>query len=555
MLTDIEISGQTKLKPITEIAKMLDITPEDLEMYGDYKAKIKKSYQDKISKNPDGKLVLVTAVNPTPAGEGKTTTTIGLGQALWKIGKKSLICLREPSLGPVFGMKGGAAGGGYAQIAPMTDINLHFTGDFHAITSAHLLLSAAIDNHIYWGNELNIDTNTLTWKRAYDVNDRALRNFTYSANGKGENTQQGSAMITTASEIMAIFCLASDIADLKKRLGNILFGYNSDGNPLYARDLGIHGAMTALLKDAIQPNLVQTLEGTPCIVHGGPFANIAHGCNSLIATKMALKMSPYTITEAGFGSDLGAEKFFDIKCQMGGLKPDAVVLVATIQSIKYNGGVGVSDLKKENTEAVTKGLCNLEKHIENMQKYNIPLIVCLNKFESDSDAEIEIVKKLCQEKNVSFEIAEGFAKGGEGMKDLANTLIHTLEEEVSNFTPIYNTSESIEEKIGKVAKEIYGASGFEFSKKAKQSLETIKKLGFTDTPICIAKTPVSFSDNPKLLGRPEGFTLKIQDIVLSAGAGFIVVIAGSVMTMPGLARRSNFEKIDIDENGEIVGLN
>lgn len=354
MLTDIQISQQTKLKPITEIAKMLDIASEDLELYGDHKAKIKKSYQEKITNNPDGKLILVTAVNPTPAGEGKTTTTIGLGQAMWKIGKKSTICLREPSLGPVFGMKGGAAGGGYAQIAPMTDINLHFTGDFHAITSAHLLLSAAIDNHIYWGNELKIDPQNIIWKRAYDVNDRAMRRFSYSANGKSENTQKGSTMITTASEIMAIFCLASDIHDLRERLGNIIFAYNTDGEPLYARDLKVHGAMTVLLKDAIQPNLVQTLEGTPCIVHGGPFANIAHGCNSLIATKMALKMSPYTITEAGFGSDLGAEKFFDIKCQIGNLKPDAVVLVATIQSIKYNGGVSVKDLKEENAEAVKK---------------------------------------------------------------------------------------------------------------------------------------------------------------------------------------------------------
>ncbi|RKW21937.1 formate--tetrahydrofolate ligase [Candidatus Gracilibacteria bacterium] len=557
MLSDIEISKNAKKLDIREIAKKLDIDEKYLELYGTNKAKLSNEFLQKIKNNKNGKLILVTACNPIPAGEGKTTTTIGLGQAMWKIGKKSAICLREPALGPVFGLKGGATGGGYSQIVPMEDINLHFTGDFHAITSAHLLLSAAIDNHIFWGNELKIDTKNIVWKRAFDVNDRALRKFSYSSDGKNSPSENisSSAMITTASEIMAIFCLAKDIFDLKKKISEIIFAYDLDGKPLKVKDLKIEGAMTALLKEAIKPNIVQTLENTPCFVHGGPFANIAHGCNSLIATKTALKVSDFVITEAGFGSDLGAEKFFDIKCRIGDLKPDAVVLVSTINSIKYNAGVSLENLEKPDLEALQKGIVNLEKHIENISKYGLPIIICLNKFSTDTDEEINFVKNFATKKGVSFEVGEGFAKGGDGMTNLAKKLVNILENSKNNFDFLYEKNISLKQKIEKIVTEIYGGSGVKYSQKAEESIKNLEKLGFGDFPVCIAKTPVSLSDDPSLLGRPKDFFINITDLSVSAGAGFVVAFAGNIMTMPGLPKSPNALKIDIDEKGEIVGLN
>ncbi|MDD2515957.1 MAG: formate--tetrahydrofolate ligase [Candidatus Gracilibacteria bacterium] len=565
MFSDIEISQNAKLQKIKEIASKIGITEDELELYGDYKAKIKDGVWEKVKNNPDGKLILVTAINPTPAGEGKTTTTIGLGQAMWKNGKKSLICLREPSLGPVMGLKGGATGGGYAQVVPMDDINLHFTGDIHAVTSAHLLLSAVIDNHVFQGNELEIDISRITWKRAADVNDRALRKMNYSPDGKNregdtESSSEGRTriesgfMITTASEIMSILCLASSMSDLKNRIANIIFAYSKSGKALKVKDLKIEGAMTTLLKDAIKPNLVQTLENTPCIIHGGPFANIAHGCNSIIATKLALKLSPYVITEAGFGSDLGAEKFFDIKCRIGGLKPNLVILVATVRSLKYNGGIVVADLKKENLEALASGICNLEKHIENMKKFNIPVMVCLNRFDSDTEAELDFVNNKCLALGVEFEIGEGFAKGGEGMLNLANKTVNIVDNDNSEFQFLYNEKAGIKEKIEKIAIDFYGGDGVNYEEGVSEYIAELEKNGFGNLPICMAKTQYSLTDNPKILGRPTGFKINIKEIKLSAGAGFLVVISGDIMTMPGLPKEPNALKIDIFEDGRIVEL-
>ncbi|MDP2090824.1 MAG: formate--tetrahydrofolate ligase [Candidatus Gracilibacteria bacterium] len=564
MLSDIEISQKCDMKHISEIAKKIGISSDELEFYGDYKAKIKDTLLEKIKNNKYGKLILVTAVSPTPMGEGKTTTTIGLGDAMCKIGKKSMIALREPSLGPVMGMKGGATGGGYSQVVPMEDINLHFTGDFHAITSAHLLLSACIDNHIYYGNELNIDKDNIIWKRAIDVNDRALRSFDYSFDGKQEHINHNSGFtITTASEIMAIFCLASDIFDLKYRLGEIIFAYDKSGKALKVSYLKIQGAMTALLKDAIKPNIVQTLEANPCIIHGGPFANIAHGCNSIIATKTAMKMADYTVTEAGFGSDLGAEKFMDIKCRIGEIKPDLIILVATIKSIKYNSGIRIPPEahinpelnEQENLEALEIGFCNLEKHIENMKKYGLPIVVCLNRFNTDTEKEIEFVKNKCEKLGAEFELGEGFMKGGEGMVSLAKKVVKLLDEtSENNFKYLYETNIDIKSKIEKIVTEIYGGAGVKYSEESEKQIEKLSSLGYDNTPVCIAKTPLSFSDNPELLGSPRGFTLEVKEVKISSGAGFIVVIAGNIMTMPGLSKIPNATKIDIDSRGKIFGL-
>lgn len=553
MKTDIEIAREGKKLPIAEVAKKIGIDENSLELYGKYKAKISQSFINSLQNNKDGKLVLVTAINPTPAGEGKTTTTIGLGQALWKLGKKSMIALREPSLGPCFGMKGGATGGGYAQVVPMEDINLHFTGDIHAITSAHNLLASMIDNHIYHGNKLNIDTNNIKWKRVLDLNDRSLRNIVIGLNNNGKCREDG-FMITVASEIMAILCLATDIQNLKEMVGNILVAYNTQGEPIYAKDLKAEGSLAVLLKDAIKPNLVQTLEGTPAIIHGGPFANIAHGCNSIIATKTALKLVDYVVTEAGFGADLGAEKFFDIKCRKANLKPNAVVLVATIKALKYNGGVKKDELSIENLDALKIGIVNLEKHIQNLKKYNIPVIVALNKYTSDTKAEIEYVKNYCKNLGVDFSICEGWEKGGEGAIDLANIVLKNIDNKESNFKVLYEDNLSLIDKIKKVATEIYGADDVEFSSLAKKEMKKIKELDKENLPICIAKTQYSFSDNKNLLGAPKNFKITINDIKLSNGAGFIVCIAGDIMTMPGLPKVPAAENIDIDENGEIIGL-
>ncbi len=557
MFTDIQISQQAKLLDIREIAKKLDISEEFLELYGNKKAKISQKFLQKIAQNPrkPWKLILVTACNPIPAWEGKTTTTIGLGQALWKLGHKSLICLREPSLGPVFGVKWWATGGWYAQVVPMEDINLHFTGDFHAITSAHLLLSASIDNHIYFGNELQIDVNNIVWKRAFDVNDRALRNFSYSFDGKNSWNISSGAMITTASEIMAIFCLASDIFDLKKRLGNIIFAYDIHGKPLQVKDLGIEWSLAALLKDAIKPNLVQTLENTPCLIHGGPFANIAHGCNSIIATKLGQQLTDFVVTEAGFGSDLWAEKFLDIKCRIGNIKPDAVVLVSTLNSIKYNAGIPVSELHIPNISVLEKWIENLEKHIENLQKYHLPIVICLNKFASDAQEEIDFVRDFCLQKWVEFEVWEGFAHWWDGMKNLAEKVVSILQNSYNNFEFLYEDSLSITAKIEKICTEIYGAKNVKYLDKAQLNIAKLENNNFSHFPICIAKTPVSLSDNPKLLGRPKDFEITISDVQVSAGAGFIVAFAWDIMTMPWLSRSPNALRIDIDENGEIEGLN
>lgn len=555
MLSDIEISKQANMLHIRDVAKKLGIDEDDLEYYGKYKAKLSSELQQKIANNKDGKLVLVTAINPTPAGEGKTTVTIGLGQAMNKLNKKCVIALREPSLGPVMGLKGGATGGGYSQVVPMDDINLHFTGDMHALTAANNLLSAMIDNHIYFGNKLSIDTENITWKRALDVNDRALRDVTVDLSKKDmKRTRKDSFVITVASEIMAILCLASDLQDLKKRIANIIVAYNTSGEPVRVSDLKAEGAMTALLKDAIKPNLIQTLENTPGIMHGGPFANIAHGCNSVIATKTALKLADYVITEAGFGADLGAEKFLDIKCRVAGLKPSAIVIVATIRSLKYNGGMDLKELTTPDVEALKRGMVNLEKHIENMQKFGVPVLVTINKFASDTDEEVEVLRNLCSKKNVPFTVSEVFAKGGEGGLDLANMLVDTLDKSESHYAPIYDVDLPIKEKIEIIAKEIYGAEKVSFSPSAEEQIERINRIGMDKLPICMAKTQYSLSDNPELLGRPANFTLNVSEIRLSAGAGFIVALTGKILTMPGLPKVPAAEKIDVLPDGTLTGI-
>ena len=554
MLSDIEIASQASMQIIDHIADAIGILPEELEPYGRYKAKLSEDIFRRTKGLPDGKLVLVTAINPTPAGEGKTTTTVGLGQAMPKIGKKAIIALREPSLGPVFGVKGGAAGGGYSQVVPMEDINLHFTGDMHAITAANNLLCAIIDNHIQQGNALGIDNRRILFKRCMDMNDRALRQVIVGLGGKPNGVpREDGFQITVASEIMAILCLAADLSDLKRRLGDILVAYTYAGEPVYCRDLQVQGAMTALLKDALKPNLVQTLENTPALMHGGPFANIAHGCNSVRATKLALKLADYCITEAGFGSDLGAEKFMDIKCRFAGIAPSAVVLVATIRALKYNGGVAKAELSAENVPALQKGLVNLEKHIENMQKFGVPVVVAINRFGTDTDAEIAALAEAMQKKGVEFSLCEHFAKGGEGAIDLAEKVVAACERP-ANFQPIYELDRPIEEKVETIAREIYGAEGVTFSAAAKKAIRDITALGKADLPICVAKTQYSLSDNPKLLGRPTGFKLSVGEIRLSAGAGFIVVLTGDIMTMPGLPKLPAANNIDVDEAGNITGL-
>lgn len=555
MKTDLQIAQECTMEHIETIAQKAGIPKEFIECYGKYKAKISNDYYDKIKDRTDGKLILVTAVNPTPAGEGKTTVTIGLTQALQKLGKNAIAALREPSLGPCMGIKGGAAGGGYAQVVPMEDINLHFTGDLHAITTANNLLSAMIDNHIQQGNACNIDVRRIVWKRVLDMNDRALRQVVVGLGGKAHGVpREDGFQITVASEIMAIFCLAKDLQDLKQMLGKIVIGYNYDDEPVTAHDIGADGAMTALLKDALAPNLVQTLENTPALIHGGPFANIAHGCNSVRATKTALKLADYVITEAGFGADLGAEKFFDIKCRKTGLKPDAVVLVATIRALKYNGGVAKADLSNENLEALKKGFVNLEKHIENIQKFHVPVVVTLNHFVADTDAEVAYVKERCEQMGADFEVAHVWAEGGAGGKALAEKVLNTLENKKSNFTLLYQDDLTIEQKINTVCKEIYGAGAVNFTAAAKKTLSQIKKLGFEHFPVCMAKTQYSLSDDPNVLGRPEGFTVTVKEIRISAGAGFIVALLGDIMTMPGLPKAPAALNIDVDENGNIVGL-
>ncbi|MCI8668362.1 MAG: formate--tetrahydrofolate ligase [Lachnospiraceae bacterium] len=555
MKTDIEIAQEAVMLPIKEVAAKLNIAEEDLEFYGKYKAKLSDEYQEKVKNNPEGKLVLVTAINPTPAGEGKTTTTVGLGEALGKMNKKAIIALREPSLGPCFGIKGGAAGGGYAQVVPMEDLNLHFTGDFHAITSANNLLAALLDNHIHHGNELRIDTRQIVWKRCEDMNDRALRNVVVGLGSKMEGfVREDHFVITVASEIMAILCLAEDMEDLKQRLGRIIVAYNYDGNPVTAADLKAVGSMAALLKDAIKPNLIQTLEHTPALVHGGPFANIAHGCNSVRATKLALKMADIVITEAGFGADLGAEKFFDIKCRMAGLKPDAVVLVATVRALKYNGGVPKSELNMENLEALERGIVNLEKHIENLQQYRVPVVVTLNSFITDSEAEYAFVKKFCEDRGCEFALSRVWEKGGEGGLELAEKVLKTLENKSSEFAPIYPDDMSLEDKIKTVATKIYGADSVTYSPAAKKALNRITELGFGNLPVCMAKNQYSLSDDPKKLGRPEGFDINVREVYVSAGAGFVVAITGAIMTMPGLPKEPAAFRIDVNEQGRIEGL-
>ncbi len=555
MKTDLQIAQECTMEPIEKIAQKAGISKEYIECYGKYKAKISSSYYDTIKDRKDGKLVLVTAVNPTPAGEGKTTVTIGLTQALQKLGKNAIAALREPSLGPCMGIKGGAAGGGYAQVVPMEDINLHFTGDLHAITTANNLLSAMIDNHIQQGNACNIDTRRIVWKRALDMNDRALRQIVVGLGGKAHGVpREDGFQITVASEIMAIFCLAKDLQDLKEMLGKIIVGYTYDDKAVTAHDIGADGAMAALLKDAIEPNLVQTLENTPALIHGGPFANIAHGCNSVRATKTALKLADYVITEAGFGADLGAEKFFDIKCRKTGLKPDAVVLVATVRALKYNGGITKENLNAENLEALKKGFVNLEKHIENIQKFGVPVVVTLNHFVSDTQAEVDYVKQRCEAMGADFEVSHVWAEGGAGGEALAKKVLQTLQTKESNFHVLYEDDRTIEEKINKVCHEIYGAGTVNFTAAAKKTLEQIKKLGFEHFPVCMAKTQYSLSDDPNLLGRPEGFTVTVKEIRISAGAGFIVALLGDIMTMPGLPKKPAALNIDIDEKGNIVGL-
>lgn len=554
MLSDIDIAQGIEMKPIKKIAEQIGIDEDEIEFYGKYKAKINDEVYKRLKNKPNGKLILITAINPTPAGEGKTTTTVGLGQAMAKIGRNAIIALREPSLGPVFGIKGGAAGGGYAQVVPMEDINLHFTGDMHAITSAHNLLCAVLDNHIQQGNKLNIDPRRILIKRVFDMNDRALRDIVIGLGGKANGVpREDGFMITVASEVMAILCLCTDILDLKKRLGTILIAYDYSGNPIYCRDIKVDGAMTALLKDAIKPNLVQTLENTPALMHGGPFANIAHGCNSVRATRLGLKIADYCITEAGFGSDLGAEKFLDIKCRLAGLSPSVVVLVATVRALKYNGGVPKDALKIENMVALKKGSVNLEAHIDNMHKFGLPIVVAINRFHTDTDAEIDLIKGICEKKSVDFAISEVFAKGGDGGTQLAE-LVCEAAEKPNKYKPIYTLDIPIEEKIEIIAKEIYGADRVDFSTAAESAIKQITKLGFAELPVCIAKTQYSLSDDQTLLGRPTGFKITIKDIRLSAGAGFVVALAGDVMTMPGLPKLPSAENIDINADGKISGL-
>lgn len=555
MLTDIEIAKQAKMKKITEIAEGIGVSADDLEPYGHYKAKLSEELYTKLADKPDGKLILVTAINPTPAGEGKTTISVGLAESMAKIGKKAILALREPSLGPVFGIKGGAAGGGYAQVVPMEDINLHFTGDMHAITAANNLLCALIDNSMQQGNPLRIDQRRILFKRCLDMNDRALRNVIIGLGGKVNGIpREDGFQITVASEVMAILCLASDLADLKARLEKILVAYNLDGEPVYAKELGGCGAMAALLKDAMKPNLVQTLENTPAIMHGGPFANIAHGCNSVRATRLCLKLADYAITEAGFGSDLGAEKFFDIKCRYAGLKPSCTVLVATIRALKYNGGVPKDKLTEENLEALEKGVVNLKTHIENLHKFGVPVVVAINRFHTDTEAELALVEKVCTELGAEFSLAEIFAKGGEGGTDLAQKVCAVIEKGEADYKPLYDTALPVKEKIEKIAKEIYRANGVIYTAQAEKALREIEALGKTDLPICVAKTQYSLSDDPKKLGKPENFEITVRDMKLSSGAGFIVVYTGDIMTMPGLPKKPAAFSIDVDNEGNISGL-
>lgn len=555
MKTDIQIAQEAKMAHIKDVAGTLGIHEDELEFYGKYKAKLSDDVWERVKGNPDGKLVLVTAINPTPAGEGKTTTTVGLGQAMEKIGKRAVVALREPSLGPCFGIKGGAAGGGYAQVVPMEDLNLHFTGDFHAITSANNLLAALLDNHIQQGNALQIDPRQVVWKRCLDMNDRCLRNIVVGLGNKMDGmVREDHFVITVASEIMAILCLSDDVHDLKKRLGEIIVAYNFSGDPVTADDLQATGAMTALLKDAIKPNLIQTLEHTPALVHGGPFANIAHGCNSVRATKMALKLSDIVITEAGFGADLGAEKFFDIKCRKAGLKPDAVVLVATVRALKYNGGAAKEDLSKEDLDALKKGIANLEKHIENISKYDVPVVVTLNSFVTDTDAENDFIRRFCEERGCEFALSEVWEKGGEGGIALAEKVVETLETKKSNFHPLYDDELSLEEKIETVSKEIYGADGVVFEPAAKKQLAKITSMGFGNLPVCMAKNQYSLSDDAKKLGRPKDFDIHVREVYVSAGAGFVVALTGAIMTMPGLPKVPAANGIDVSEEGAITGL-
>ena len=555
MLTDIEIAQQAEMEPIKNVAAKLGMSEDDIEMYGKYKAKISDEYMQSVKNNENGKLILVTAINPTPAGEGKTTVTVGLGQAMCKLGKKAVIALREPSLGPCFGIKGGAAGGGYAQVVPMEDLNLHFTGDFHAITSANNLLAAVMDNHMHQGNTLRIDPKRIVFKRCLDMNDRVLRNIIVGMGKKGDGVmRQDGFVITVASEIMAILCLATDIKDLQERLSRIIVAYNVDNEPVTAGELKCVGAMTALLKDAIKPNLIQTLEHTPALVHGGPFANIAHGCNSVRATQTALKIADYVITEAGFGADLGAEKFFDIKCRMTGLKPDAVVLVATVRALKYNGGVAKADLGEENLEALERGIVNLEKHIENLRLYGVPVVVTLNRFVSDTDAELAFVREFCEKRGCDFALANVWEKGGEGGIELANAVLNTLETKESHFKVLYEDNLSIKEKIETIAKKIYGADGVTYSAEADRAIARIEEMGFANMPVCMAKNQYSLSDDAKKLGRPTGFTVNIREVYVSAGAGFVVAITGAIMTMPGLPKVPAAERIFVDDEGITHGL-
>nr|WP_295679588.1 formate--tetrahydrofolate ligase [uncultured Lachnoclostridium sp.] len=555
MKSDIEIAQEAKMIHIREVAKSLGITEDDLDYYGKYKAKFTDELWNEIKDREDGKLILVTAINPTPAGEGKTTTTVGLGQAFGRLNKNAVIALREPSLGPCFGIKGGAAGGGYAQVVPMEDLNLHFTGDFHAITSANNLLAAMLDNHIQQGNALNIDTNQIVWKRCVDMNDRVLRNIVVGLGRKADGVvREDHFIITVASEIMAILCLASDMHDLKERLSRIIVAYTYEGKPVTAKDLNAVGSMAALLKDAIRPNLIQTTENTPAIIHGGPFANIAHGCNSVRATKTALKLADYVITEAGFGADLGAEKFLDIKCRIAKLKPAAVVLVATVRALKYNGGVAKTDLSAENLEALQKGIVNLEKHIENIQKYGVPVVVTLNKFSTDTANELSYVKQFCEERGCEFSLSEVWEKGGEGGIDLANKVIKTIETKESNYHALYPDEMSLKDKMATIAKEIYGADGVTFDQAASKEIDRLTELGFGNLPVCMAKNQYSLSDDPNKLGRPTNFTVNIREVYVSAGAGFVVAITGTVMTMPGLPKVPAAERIDVNEEGVITGL-
>ena len=555
MKTDIEIAQAAELTPITEVARQIGIEQDELEVYGKYKAKLSEEYIEKIRKNPEGRLILVTAINPTPAGEGKTTITVGLGQAFAKLGKKAVIALREPSLGPCFGIKGGAAGGGYSQVVPMEDLNLHFTGDFHAITAANNLLAALLGNHIQQGNLLRIDPRQIVWKRCLDMNDRALRNIVIGMGGKANGmVREDHFIITVASEIMAILCLATDFKDLKERLARIIVAYDDSGEPVTAKDLQAVGAMAALLKDAMKPNLIQTLEHTPALVHGGPFANIAHGCNSVMATKTALKMADYVITEAGFGADLGAEKFFDIKCRMADLKPDAVVLVATVRALKYNGGVAKENLSRKDMKALQAGIVNLEKHIENIHKFGVSIVVALNAFVSDTQEEIDYVRKFCEDRDCEFALAQVWEKGGEGGEALAGKVLDTLEHKSSFFEPLYGDELSLKEKIHTVASEIYGAGDVTYTAAAKKQLEKLESAGFGRLPVCIAKTQYSLSDDPKLLGRPVGFKMHVREVYVSAGAGFVVALTGDVMTMPGLPKTPAAYRIDVDDDGKIVGL-